>query len=114
MLVDDNPTHACVTPVGAVAGRRVRTIEALEEGGRLHPVQQAFLDAGAFQCGYCTPGMILTALGLLLRCPDPSEEAIVRAMQGNLCRCGTYPRIVQAIGRAAAELRATAVAGGAR
>ena len=114
VLVDDNPTHACVTPVGAVAGRRVRTIEGLEEGGRLHPLQQAFLDAGAFQCGYCTPGMILTALGLLLRCPDPSEEAIVRAMQGNLCRCGTYPRIVQAIGRAAAELRATAAAGGAR
>ncbi len=107
VLVDDQPIRSCVTPVGTVVGRQVRTIEGLEENGRLHPLQQAFLDVGALQCGYCTPGMIMSALGLLLQCSDPSEEAIIRSMQGNICRCGTYPRIVRAIRRAAAELRAT-------
>jgi aerobic-type carbon monoxide dehydrogenase small subunit (CoxS/CutS family) len=103
-LVDGEPIRSCITPVGAVAGRQLLTIEGLERNGELHPLQQAFLDVGALQCGYCTPGMIMAGLGLLLRCPDPSEEAIVDAMQGNICRCGAYPRIVQAIRRAAAEL----------
>ena len=112
VLVDDQPSRSCITPVGTVAGRRVRTIEGLEQEGRLHPLQQAFLDLGALQCGYCTPGMIMAALGLLQRCPDPSEEAIIHAMQGNICRCGTYPRIVRAIQEAAAELRAAEAPGG--
>ena len=114
VLVDDEACRACITPVGAVAGRPVRTIEGLEQAGRLHPLQQAFLDAGALQCGYCTPGMIMAALGLLLRCPDPSEETIVRAMQGNICRCGTYSRIVRAIRQAAVELSAAEAPGGGR
>ena len=112
VLIDDEMTRACITPVGAAVDRCVRTIEGLEEDGRLHPLQQAFLDAGAFQCGYCTPGMIMAALGLLQRCPDPSEEAITAAMQGNICRCGTYSRIVRAIRQAAVELRAAQMPGG--
>ena len=110
-LVDGEPTRSCITPVGAVAGRQVLTIEGLERNGELHPLQQAFLDLDALQCGYCTPGLIMAGLGLLLRCPDPSEDAIVEAMQGNICRCGAYPRIVQAICRAA-ELGAAAPGGG--
>ncbi len=114
VLVDDQVTRSCITPIGSIAGRSVRTIEGLEEHGRLHPLQQAFLDAGAFQCGYCTPGMIMAALGLLLRCPDPSDDAIEEAMQGNICRCGTYPRIVRAIRQAAGELHAAEASGGGR
>ncbi len=114
VLVDDQPCRSCITPAGAITGRQVRTIEGLEEHGRLHPLQQAFLDAGALQCGYCTPGMIMAALGLLLQCPDPSEEQIIRAMQGNICRCGTYSRIVRAIRQAAVELRAAGAPGGDR
>jgi len=112
VLVDDRPVRSCITPVGTVVGRRVRTIEGLEERGRLHPLQQAFLDAAAFQCGYCTPGMIMAALGLLAECPDPSEEKIIRSMQGNICRCGTYPRIVRAIRQAALQVRTTEPPGG--
>jgi aerobic-type carbon monoxide dehydrogenase small subunit (CoxS/CutS family) len=113
VLVDDQVTRSCITPAGAVAGRHVRTIEGLEEDGRLHPLQRAFLDHGALQCGYCTPGMIMAALGLLLHSPDPSDAAIVEAMQGNICRCGAYSRIVRAIQQAARELRAEKAAGGA-
>jgi aerobic-type carbon monoxide dehydrogenase small subunit (CoxS/CutS family) len=100
-LVDGEPIRTCITLAGAVVGREVLTIEGLARDGELHPLQQAFLDVDALQCGYCTPGMIMAGLGLLLRCPDPSEEAIVGAMQGNICRCGAYARIVQAIRRAA-------------
>lgn len=114
VLVDDQPIRSCITPVGAVAGRLVRTIEGLEVDGRLHPLQQAFLEQDALQCGYCTPGMIMSALGLLQRCPDPSGQTIVEAMQGNICRCGAYPRIVQAIQQAAIELRAAGATGGGR
>ncbi len=107
VLVDKEVTRSCITPTGAVADRSIHTIEGLEQDGRLHPLQQAFLDEGALQCGYCTPGMIMAALGLLLQCPDPDEEAINQAMHGNICRCGTYQRIVRAIRRAAVELRAS-------
>jgi isoquinoline 1-oxidoreductase subunit alpha len=106
VLVDGQLTRSCITPIAAVIGREVRTIEGLEQHGRLHPLQQAFLELDALQCGYCTPGMIMAALALLLQCPNPSEDEIVRFMEGNICRCGTYPRIVRAIQRAAAELRA--------
>jgi aerobic-type carbon monoxide dehydrogenase small subunit (CoxS/CutS family) len=101
VLIDGRPTRSCVTPVSATGGRQVRTIEGLASGDRLHPLQEAFLRADALQCGYCTPGMILSALALLTQQPRPSREEIVRFMQGNICRCGTYPRIVAAIEQAA-------------
>jgi aerobic-type carbon monoxide dehydrogenase small subunit (CoxS/CutS family) len=112
VLVDGAPIRSCITPVGAVVGRRVITIEGLEQDGQLHPLQQAFLDVGALQCGYCTPGMIMAGLGLLLQCPNPGEDEIIRFMQGNICRCGTYPRIICAMQRAAAQLHHAAPGGG--
>jgi aerobic-type carbon monoxide dehydrogenase small subunit (CoxS/CutS family) len=105
VLIDGQPTRSCVTRTDAVAGKQVKTIEGLAAGGKLHPVQEAFLAADALQCGYCTPGMILSAVGLLAREPNPSREEIVRAMSGNVCRCGAYPRIVAAIEQAARVLR---------
>jgi|SRR5436190_15883669 len=101
VLVDGNPRRSCSTPVGKAAGRAITTIEGLARNGRLHPLQQAFLDAAAFQCGYCTSGMIVSASALLRANPRPSEEEIRRFMNGNICRCGTYPRIIEAIERAA-------------
>ena len=112
VLVDGQPTRACITPLADALGRDVLTVEGLAAQGQLHPLQQAFLDADAMQCGYCTPGMIMAALGLLMRSPDPSEDTIMAAMDGNICRCGAYARIVRAIRQAAAELRAAP--GGAR
>src|SRR5438445_11343174 len=102
VLVDGAALKSCLTKVGAVAGKRIVTIEGLAPEGKLHPVQQAFLDADAMQCGYCTPGMILGAVALLKSNPNPSEEEIVTRMNGHICRCGTYPRVVSAI-RAAAK-----------
>ena len=97
VLLDSNPRHSCNTPVGKAAGHSITTIEGLAANGRLHPLQQAFLDSGAFQCAYCTSGMILTAAALLRVNPHPSEDEVRRFMNGNVCRCGTYPRIVEAI-----------------
>ena len=97
VLVEGQPTKSCLTKVGAVAGKRILTIEGLAPEGKLHPVQEAFLEADALQCGWCTPGMILGAVGLLRRTAHPSEAEIVSGMNGHICRCGTYPRIVQAI-----------------
>ena len=102
VMLGDEAVHSCVTPVGSAAGKPITTIEGLEHDGRLHPVQQAFLDEQAFQCAYCTPGMIVASVALLRRTPAPSNEEIARAMQGNVCRCGTHPRVVAAIQRAAA------------
>ncbi len=107
VLLDGQAVTACITPVAAAAGKAVETIEGLTQGERLHPLQQAFVDCTAMQCGYCTPGMIMAALGLLGQQPNPGEDEIVRAMQGNICRCGVYPRIVQAIRQAAAEMKRT-------
>ena len=101
VLIDGTPTKACLTKLGAVAGKRVVTIEGLAPAGKLHPVQEAFLEADAMQCGWCTPGMILGAVGLLQRSPHPSESEIVSGMNGHICRCGTYSRVVQAIQTAA-------------
>ena len=101
VMVDGRPVRSCRTASASVAGKKIITIEGLSRGGALHPVQQAFLDTEAFQCGYCTPGMIMSAAALLAANPHPGEEAIIRAMNGNLCRCGTYPRIVRAIQLAA-------------
>jgi aerobic-type carbon monoxide dehydrogenase small subunit (CoxS/CutS family) len=97
VLVDGRARPSCRLAVAEAAGAQVTTIEGLAAGGDLHPVQRAFLDAGAFQCGYCTPGMILAAVSLLAAEPDPSEERIRGALERHLCRCGAYPRIIQAI-----------------
>jgi len=101
VLIDGLPRRSCITKVGSVAGRQITTIEGLEQGGRLHPLQQAFLNAGAMQCAYCTSGMIMSAAGLLRSNPNPSVPEIVRFMNGNVCRCGTYLRIIAAIQQAA-------------
>jgi isoquinoline 1-oxidoreductase alpha subunit len=107
VLVDKEPLRSCITPVGAIMDRPVVTIEGLAHNGELHPLQQAFLDHDALQCGYCTPGMIMTGVGLLGQQPHPTTQQIITFMQGNLCRCGTYPRIIRAIQQAAAALDAT-------
>lgn len=103
VILGDHSVRSCQTPVSAAAGLAITTIEGLERQGKLHPVQEAFLEEGAMQCGYCTPGMILAAVSLLRANASPSEEQIVVRMQGNVCRCGTYPRIVAAVQRAAAS-----------
>jgi aerobic-type carbon monoxide dehydrogenase small subunit (CoxS/CutS family) len=111
VLVDQQLVRSCVTPVGAVAGQSILTIEGLEQNGRLHPLQQAVLDQDALQCGYCTPGMIMAGVGLLHANPAPSRDQIVAWMQGNLCRCGAYGRIIGAIEQAAAEMHDAATGG---
>jgi nicotinate dehydrogenase subunit A len=103
VLVDGEATRSCVTPVAEVAGQRITTVEGLEEKGTLHPVQQAFLDTGAMQCGYCIPGMIVGAVALLKKHPRPTDEQIIQGMDGHVCRCGTYPRIVAAIAKAGGQ-----------
>ena len=110
VLIDGTPTRACITKAASLSGRKITTIEGLERDGRLHPVQQAFLDADAMQCGYCTAGMVMGAVALLDKNPKPTEAEIVRGMNGHICRCGTYPRIVTAI-RKAASARAAAKGG---
>jgi len=107
VLLDGQPARSCVTPVSAAAGKPVTTIEAIADGDRLHPVQEAFLEAEAFQCGYCTPGMVMATIGLLKQSPDPSEQDIARLMDRNVCRCGVYPRIVRAVRIAAGRMKAT-------
>lgn len=101
VLLDGRPVHSCVTPVSSAAGVAIRTIEGLGREGTLHPVQEAFLDEQAFQCSYCTSGMIMRAVALLESTPHPSDAEIAREMEGNVCRCGTHPRIAAAIRRAA-------------
>jgi aerobic-type carbon monoxide dehydrogenase small subunit (CoxS/CutS family) len=105
VLLDGRPVRSCRTPVSLAAGKKITTIEGLEQNGRLHPVQQAFLDQEAFQCAYCTSGMIMSSVALLNSNPNPSPDDIVRAMNGNVCRCGTHPRIVAAIQQAARTSR---------
>lgn len=105
VLVDGDPVRSCLQPVASVEGRSLLTIEGLTEEERLHPLQEAFLEEHAFQCGYCTPGQILSAKALLDHDSDPSALQVREAMQGNLCRCGTYPRILRAVLRAAAHIR---------
>jgi aerobic-type carbon monoxide dehydrogenase small subunit (CoxS/CutS family) len=101
VLLDGKPVHACRTPVAEAGGKSITTIEGLASGGKLHPVQEAFLAEGAMQCGYCTAGMLMTAAALLQRTPQPSDEQIVGAMNGNVCRCNGYVKILRAIRRAA-------------
>ncbi len=104
VLVDGQPLRACMTTVGAVAGGSITTIEGLARDGELHPVQQAFVEETAMQCGYCIPGMIMTAVGLLNREAQPSSAQIREALAEGMCRCGTYMRIERAVARAAAKL----------
>jgi aerobic-type carbon monoxide dehydrogenase small subunit (CoxS/CutS family) len=101
VLMDGRPTISCVMPVRAAEGKRIVTIEGLAAGGKLHPVQQAFVEEGAMQCGYCTPGMILSAVALLERTPRPTDAQIIEAMNGHLCRCNGYAGIIAAVRRAA-------------
>ncbi len=103
VLVDGVATKSCLTKVGSVAGKRIMTIEGLAPNGKLHPVQEAFLEADALQCGWCTPGMIMGAVSLLRRTPNPSDAEIVSGMNGHICRCGTYSRVVAAIRSAASK-----------
>jgi len=105
VLIDGAPARSCQTRAGKIAGHKITTIEGLEEHGRLHPLQEAFLDVEAMQCGYCTAGMILSGVALLHKNANPDEAAVMQAMQGNVCRCGTYPRIVAAVRLAASRMR---------
>ena len=105
VLVDGQPVRSCVTPVSRVAGRKVTTLEGLGSIDKPHPVQQAFIDEQAAQCGYCINGMVMTAAALLAATPNPSDAQIRQALANNLCRCGTHQRILGAVKRAAAAMR---------
>jgi aerobic-type carbon monoxide dehydrogenase small subunit (CoxS/CutS family) len=113
VLVDNQVARSCSVRLAAAANKPVTTIEAVADGDRLHPVQEAFIETEAFQCGYCTPGMVMATIALLRAHPDPTRDDIARFMARNVCRCGTYPRIVQAIQLAASRMR-TASNGGRR
>jgi len=104
VLVNKEAVQSCQYPVKNVSGKEVMTIEGLAQNGKLHPLQRAVIDQGAVQCGFCTPGMLLKAYSLLLKNARPRREEIIQSMQGNLCRCGTYYRIVGAVQAASAEL----------
>jgi aerobic-type carbon monoxide dehydrogenase small subunit (CoxS/CutS family) len=105
VLLDGRPARSCSTAVSEAAGKKITTIEGLARDGRLHPVQAAFLEAEAFQCGYCTPGMIVSAVGLLQANPNPGDEEIAGHLANHICRCGTYPRILAAVRQAARTSR---------
>ena len=106
VLVDGRAVRSCVTRANSVQGRPIVTIEGLEQRGRLHPLQETFLALNALQCGYCTSGMIMSGVALLEKNQNPTPAEIVRALQGNICRCGTYPRIVAAVQQAAKRQQA--------
>src|SRR6476660_9284816 len=105
VLIDGVPHRSCLTPVADAEGKTITTIEGLAHGGHLHPLQEAFLAEEAMQCAYCTSGMIMSAVGLLRTDPNPTETKIKDALDGNICRCGTHPRIVAAVQRAAHSMR---------
>ena len=105
VLVNEKPVLSCQFPLQNVDGKEVLTIEGLQKNGKLHPLQKAFMHHNALQCGFCTPGMIMGAYAMLLKNPDPSTKYIVDTMEGNLCRCGSYNRIIQAIQSAARTMR---------
>jgi aerobic-type carbon monoxide dehydrogenase small subunit (CoxS/CutS family) len=113
VLIDGRAQRSCITKAATVSQKQITTIEGLAPGDQLHPVQEAFLEFGAMQCGYCTSGMIMSAVALLQRNPSPKENEIISFMDGNVCRCGTYPRIVSAIQKAAKITTATPAAKGA-
>ncbi len=104
VLVDGHAVHSCITPISEIGKRPVQTIEGLAQGSNLHSVQQAFLDHSAFQCGYCTPGMIMASVGLLNKNSHPTVQEISTQLNGNVCRCGTYGRIIKAIRQASQDI----------
>jgi|SRR5579862_3515312 len=106
VLVDGQVTRSCVARLGTMAAKAITTIEGLADGDRLHAVQEAFLEVEPFQCGYCTTGMVMATVGLLSAHANPSDQDIARLMDRNVCRCGEFPRLVTAIKRAAAKLKA--------
>jgi aerobic-type carbon monoxide dehydrogenase small subunit (CoxS/CutS family) len=101
VLIGGAPRRSCQIPVSAATAKPITTIEGLEKDGKLHPVQQAFLDAGAFQCAFCTSGMVMSSVGLLQTNANPKREDILQFLQGNICRCGTHPRVIEAVQHAA-------------
>jgi aerobic-type carbon monoxide dehydrogenase small subunit (CoxS/CutS family) len=105
VLIDNEPVRSCQVAVGDVAGKKVVTIEGLAKNGKLHPVQKAFVEHDALQCGFCTPGMVMNATGLLLKNPNPTEEQIRTGMEENLCRCGAHVRIIEAVKTASKEMK---------
>ena len=109
VLVDGRPVRSCITRVETTTDKKVRTIEGIAIGEKLHALQEAFLTVGSMQCGYCTPGMIMSAMAFLTETPEPTREEIIRGMNGNICRCGTYSRIIAAI-----EMAAKAMKGGGK
>ena len=112
VLLNGVAVRSCITPLEDAAGKKITTIEGLERNGQLHPVQEAFLKADAMQCGYCTPGMILASVSVIEKNPHPDEAEIRHGLQGNICRCGTYPRIVAAVRMAARAMSAKSANGG--
>jgi len=113
VIVDGKSQRSCITRVGSVVGKKITTIEGIATGNRLHPVQEAFLEVGAMQCAYCTSGMIMSAVALLQKNPNPDRSQIIDYMDGNVCRCGTFPRIISAIQKAATAMNEHAGAKGA-
>lgn len=105
VLINGFPRRSCITHVATTRGKQITTVEGLAQGGKLHPIQQAFLEAGSFQCAYCTSGMMMTAVSLLKSNPNPSASEIAHFMQGNICRCGTYQRIIAAIQLGAKKMK---------
>jgi len=105
VLIDKEPVRSCQLPVSDVAGKKVVTIEGLAVNGKLHPLQKAFIDHDALQCGYCTPGMIMAATGLLMKNLSPTRQEIIDGMEDNLCRCGAHIRIIEAVQTAAKEMK---------
>jgi aerobic-type carbon monoxide dehydrogenase small subunit (CoxS/CutS family) len=105
VLIGNEAVRSCTLPVKDAVNKKIVTIEGLASDGKLHPVQKAFIEHDALQCGYCTPGMIMNAVGLLLKNPDPSQQEIINGMEDNLCRCGAHIRIIKAIQTAAKEMR---------
>jgi len=105
VMLGDRPVRSCIIPISIVKGKEVTTIEGLAENGKLHPIQEAFVKHDALQCGFCTPGMILNAYGLLLKNPEPTRQQIIDGMENNLCRCAAHIRIIRAIETAAQEMK---------
>lgn len=105
VLINDEAVRSCTLPVGEIEGKKIVTIEGLEQNGKLHPVQQAFVDHDALQCGYCTPGMVMNAVALLKKNPKPTRQDIINGMEDNLCRCAAHIRIIQAVESAAISMK---------
>lgn len=105
VILDGEPVRSCMLPVSDVAGKKLLTIEGLEKNGELHPIQKAFVEHDALQCGFCTPGMIMSIYGLLIKNPEPSRQEVMDALDGNLCRCSAYKQIIEAVQTAGKEMK---------